>query len=134
MPPANVERRALLTTQPNPDCRRDYVVTMDATLECNIAAAPVSIVVRYIPDRFIISSDAFAGYLSSLELDEWSSLEHLAATVLDDLTNEVVARWTQLSMAQGAGDGGGVSSHEILLEDRQPHWDNPALLERLKRV
>jgi 7-cyano-7-deazaguanine reductase len=128
------ERRSLLTTKPNPDPRHDYVITMEGTFRRGAAARPDSTVLRYVPDRYIVDPKAFSDYLKSLENGEWSSLEHAAVTILEDLNNELVARWTQLFVSDGTNDSDAVTTHEVVLEDRQPHWDNPNLIGRLKRI
>ncbi|MEE8393877.1 MAG: hypothetical protein V3R66_05985, partial [Rhodospirillales bacterium] len=59
----------------------------------------------------------------------WETMEKVAVMVLNDINNEVVARWTQVSVAASKDK----ASHNVMVEDRQPHWDNPDLLSRLKR-
>ncbi|MCH8835488.1 MAG: hypothetical protein IH925_06035, partial [Proteobacteria bacterium] len=53
--------------------------------------------------------------------------------ILDDINNEVVARWVQVALSVPNGALPGVGNHGVMLEDRQPKWDNAALLSRLRR-
>ena len=53
--------------------------------------------------------------------------------ILDDINNEVVARWVQITVSSPDPTDSALEFHGIVLEDRQPKWDNPALLSRLKR-
>jgi len=39
-----------------------------------------------------------------------------------------VPRWVQIVAARTGG-----TDHQVIIEDRQPKWDNPALLARLER-
>ena len=49
-------------------------------------------------------------------------------TMLDDVNNELIPRWAQVELTAGPGDAG--DCHGVIIEDRQPGWDNPALLAR----
>lgn len=121
-------RRTLLTGIANPAGRRDHVVELTGRVDGSRQAA---VQLRYVPDRLIIEADGFTAYLRALGVANWPSLEHLAAAVADDMANELVARWMQVTVTAAAdGDGFG---HAVLVEDRQPRWDNKALLDRLRR-
>ncbi len=111
-------RRANLECGPNPQARLDYVVELEG------AVGGASVRVRYVPDREVVSADAFARYLAVVEGLAWETLEAMAAAVLDDVNNEAVPRWVQVTARR---DG-----HAVMQEDRQPQWDNKALLSRLQ--
>jgi 7-cyano-7-deazaguanine reductase len=49
--------------------------------------------------------------------------------VLDDLNNELVPRWVELTVERDAP-----LPHRVVIEDRQPNWDNPQLMARLRRL
>ena len=119
------ERRNLLAAQPNPDNRLDYVVTVTGRIRAADESCEVEL--RYVPDRLVLETTAFEDYLGAMSRERWDNLEHAAVTLLDDLHDQLVARWIQLSVTGGHG-------HSILLEDRQPKWENPHLLQRLKRL
>ncbi len=123
-----MERRDLLATRANPDTRLDYVVSMKGVM-ASAPGAGAEVALRYIPDRRVLDCEAFARYLEVLDAMAWKSLEAMAVAIRDDVNNEVVPRWLQVTVS-GSGAGG----HDIMLEDSQPKWDNLPLLSRLKRV
>jgi len=87
------------------------------------AGADFRLAVDYVPDKLILRPHALDDYVAGLGGD---TLEALAVTILDDFNNEVVPRWVRIRIARGA-------THQTLLEDRQPKWDNPSLLGQLER-
>ncbi|MBT3552840.1 MAG: hypothetical protein HOF70_17200 [Rhodospirillaceae bacterium] len=125
-------RRSHIKTTPNPDERLDYVITLTGTLGFRAAESSCQFSIRYIPDKLIISQASFAAYLDAVGEVEWANLEEAATAMLEDMGNEVVARWMQIK-AVLSEDGGGTAalSHQIVLEDKQPQWDNASLLARL---
>ena len=123
LPPA--ERRDLLAAHPNPDNRLDYVVTLTGRIRAADESCEVEL--RYVPDRLVLETQAFENYLAAMSQEPWDNLEHAAVTLLDDIHDQLIARWIQLSVTGGQG-------HSILLEDRQPKWENPQLLQRLRRL
>ncbi|MDW3208025.1 MAG: hypothetical protein R8L07_21015 [Alphaproteobacteria bacterium] len=120
---ARLERQSNVETVRNPLPRVDYL--------CKVIGMTVdggaSLQLRYVPDKLLLQEDAFGVYLAALPDAE--SLESLAAMVLDDLNNELVPRFLQIRVA--ASEDGLDSGHAVLMEDRRPRWDNPALLSRL---
>ena len=127
------ERRGLLATQTNPHASLDYVSALEGHIAPVGRTQRTTVGVRYVPDKLIIDPAAFGRYLGALETLPWESLEKVAVTILDDINNEVVARWVQVALSAPDDAHPGVDSHGVMLEDRQPKWDNPALLSRLKR-
>jgi 7-cyano-7-deazaguanine reductase len=125
-------RRAGLATRTNPNPGLDYVVSYEGALEVSRQFGRVAVELRYVPDRLVLEEQAFAGYLAALAGADGAGLEETAALLLDDLNNELVARWVHLRLSAEAGADGAIQVHQVALEDRQPGWDNPALLERLK--
>ncbi len=124
-----IERRGALKTRPSPDSRLDCV----STLEGRTGISPVRL--RYVPDKLVMEPESFALYLKSLDGLAWDSLEETAMAILDDINNEVVARWTQITLcaSDGRASDGDAGSHSVMVEDRQPKWDNSTLLSRLRR-
>lgn len=116
-------RRALLSTGSNPQPSLDYVVTLEGQLGDH------RLVVRYVPDRTILRPESLVAYLPKVS-DRELPLEELAVLVLGDLVDALVARWTHVTLIAAPG---ALGRHEVMLEDRQPKWDNPALLGRLKK-
>ena len=122
-------RRGLLSTAANPRPGLDYLGRLRQTLPADVlppeAPSPVTLTLRFVPDRLILSAAALPDYGAALADQDWTSPEALATAVFDDLNNELVPRWLNLRL--DAGDG-----HRIVLEDRQPGWDTPHLLARLE--
>ncbi len=85
------------------------------------------------PTRWCCNRAAFRAYLDTLAGGSAASREDLAVMILDDINNEVVARWVQITVSSPDPTDSALEFHGIVLEDRQPKWDNPALLSRLKR-
>ncbi|NQU59726.1 MAG: hypothetical protein HQ512_01225 [Rhodospirillales bacterium] len=125
------ERRVLLVTGENPDASLDYIAGLQGTLQAFGHGMPTRITVQYVPDRLIIAPPAFGRYLETLATLEWNSLEELTTAILSDFTNELVARWVRVAIIAPEEAYPGVGAHEVMIEDHQPDWDNPALLSRL---
>ena len=125
------ERRALLETHANPDGALDYVSGLHGTLQAFGLGKPTLLSIHYVPDRMIIDPAAFGRYLEALSALEWDSLEQLATEVLGDFNDHLIGRWVRVVVTAPEGAYPGVGSHEVLIEDRQPGWDNPSLLSRL---
>ncbi len=126
-------RRKLITTRPNPDSRLDYIVLLEGHLKGE-AGSDTKISLRYIPDREVLVAESFGGYLDALAAEQWETPEDLAVTILSDLNNELLARWAQVAINAPESKHDALDVHGVVLEDRQPNWDNPALLGRLHRV
>lgn len=105
----------------------DIVATSLARPETLLRIKSVSssghrVCVRYVPDRYFLPEGSFQVYLSSIPEQFWSEVHEAAFVVLDDLTNQLVPKWIQVSVE--------TDSHAALIEDRQPQWQNAALLSR----
>ena len=119
-------RQASIETLSNPNTANDYLCRQVSEIGMN---NPIMVSLCYVPGKLIISTESFGQYLHSLNISSDLSLESLAHTILDDLNNELVPRWIQISLF--ANDHGLDRGHKILIEDREPRWDNPNLLSRL---
>ncbi|MFN3077284.1 MAG: hypothetical protein ABT940_10465 [Alphaproteobacteria bacterium] len=131
---ASSARRCLLVVSANPDRSRDYAVTLSGVIRRGLLppSPPWSgafFRLRYVPDRWILSPESLVGYLEVVGTTPWSSLEHLASVLADDLRNELIPRWMLVQL----GTGSPTSGHEVMIEDRQPRWDNRGLLSSLSR-
>ena len=121
-----LERRRRLATTANPGQRQDYVVRLNGVAP---GGASTLVTISYVPDRLVLPATAFEAYLGALDATPWSTLEALALAILADVNNELIPRWAQVRAAvAGSVEGGG---HSVIVEDRQPGWDNPLILERL---
>lgn len=114
------KRRALLAGAANPGTHLDYLVT----LSVEVGSAKVRL--RYVPDRLILAPGALAVYATQLGGPPMSP-ERLAITVLDDVNNEIVPRWVEVTI-----EAIGTERHVVAVADRQPNWSNPALMARLE--
>jgi 7-cyano-7-deazaguanine reductase len=119
----------LLSTAANPDPHTDYVVGIDAETPPLPALGGVRVALRYVPDKLILRPACLDGYLAALARRQWPALEGLAIALRDDLNNELVPRWLELSVHPV--EALTAIRHRVLVEDRQPHWQNPTLLARL---
>jgi len=126
-----LERRRLLAAEPNPDSKIDDLIVLQGRLEGPLPERPVTVAVRYVPDRRILTTAAFGHYLVAVAEAPWSSLEQIGVAVLADVSDQLVPRWVQVSVAAPASSVPGVTRHDAILEDRQPTWNNTALLARL---
>ncbi len=131
-PAPGPDRRSHLSVQPNPSPGLDYVVTHEGRFVARGQAAEIALGLRYVPDRLILAGAAVAAYLDALGDDSWSSLEAIATAALEDLNNELVARWVHLTLRVEHGAGTRHRTHRVTLDDQQPGWDNPGLLARLE--
>jgi len=127
------QRRRLLSTTANPESKLDYIVKLRGRIGTTLSTRQATIQLRYVPDRFVIEDTAFRQYLDALADADWSTIEELAALILHDLNNEIVARWTQVQVdaAKTSHAEGSERQHSVTIEDRQPHWDNPEILARI---
>jgi len=99
--------------------RIDVLCRLSVSLDSPAAA----VTVYFVPDKRTLDPDAFQAYLNGLNRPTRISV--LAARVLADFSNEVVPRFVQVRIE---GENG---SDAVLVEDRRPKWDNPAILARL---
>lgn len=120
---ARIARQQRIRTERNPLPRADYL--------CRVLGKAgtdgVRVELRYVPDKLLLQEPVFNDYLAALP--EPKTLESLAAMILDDLNNELVPRFVQIRVLAAAS--GPDAGHAVLIEDRRPRWDNPALLARL---
>ena len=113
------DRRSLIDTVRNPDPKLEYVTSLSGHMTPFKADQRSSVILRYVPDRVILDPAAFGRYLDAMGKIQWPSLEEAAAALLNDLSNELVARWVQVSVTSPPGVHHGVESHDVLLEDQQ---------------
>ncbi len=124
------QRRGLLGAVNNPERKIDYVSQLGGAFIARGVDQRVTLRVRYIPDKLILLPERFESYLQHVETLDMDTLEALAALILTDVSNELVARWVELKLT-GAPVMDALTAHEIIMEDRQPGWDNDRFLARL---
>lgn len=125
--PAHLARQERIRTEPNPNPKVDYLVCLEGRVG-SPPEAPVRVGLCYVPGKLILAPSDFQAYLDALPDPSDTPLETLGQMVMDDLNNAVVTRWIQIVLRVGETGPGG---HTVLLEDRQPRWDNPPLLARV---
>ena len=119
-----------IETAENPNPRVDYLVL----LESDGGPEGTHVALRYVPDKLVVRAAAFRAYLDGLEdvAGAPNAPERLALRILHDLNDEVIPRWIQITVTAqapgaeacpAAGDG-----HRVLVEDKQPKWENAALI------
>jgi len=126
-------RRNFLEIERNPDVKLDYVITITGHMASHDEIDSSAVSLRYVPDKMILQPASFGRYLDALGTLGWAALEEAAAAILNDVNNELIARWVQVEISAPDQVHPGIDRHEVLLEDRQPNWDNAGLLSRLKR-
>lgn len=108
-------RREMLTVRPNPTTRLDYLVVL-RDLPCGLNTTAT---LKYVPDRHLLDRTAFRNYLLSLGTIPWPGPEEQAVAVLDDVGNEVVPRWAQVTVTCDTSDG---LRHQAAAQEFQPGW------------
>jgi hypothetical protein len=127
-------RRETLHPISNPGGGRDYVITLRATIgRSRDENNTIDIILRYVPDRMILQPENFREYLDYINSLEWKTLEATAVAILDDIGNELVTRWAQVTLRH-ANNTQTAAEHDIIVEDIQPGWRNDDLLYRLPPV
>lgn len=116
------ERRALIETEPAPHPRHDAIVTLSGTFNDKVLR------LRYVPDRDLVLPASLTTYLESAMKDNASSLEALSQIILEDINDQLIPSWLEVSLI----DKSGTFAHEVRIEDRQPHWKDRGLLDRLE--
>ena len=119
-------RREQLAAELAPETKTDYLITLNSETD----ASKTQIQLCYVPDKYVLNPISFEHYLSTLYQTDWQNLETLALAILDDINNEVVPRWAQIVL--NSGNDKSSSGHRVLVEDRQPNWENVSLLRRLE--
>ncbi len=126
--PRDRSLRETLRTRPNPHREVDYVVILGGNVRPRGVAAPLSLTLSYVPDRLIVKTRDWRRYLAELSAERMATLEELASRILSDANNEVVPRWLSLVVCDDTSG----PPHTVVIEDRQPNWDNPGLLRRIR--
>ncbi len=120
------ERREILATRPNPNTGLDYLVAIDTA-----ASSSHGIRLRYVPDKLLLRPETFETYLAAVTATDELPAEELALAIIEDINNEVVPRWVQVQIENSAtGPEPASGAYRVLIEDRQPNWDNPQIIAR----
>ncbi|HAK63824.1 MAG TPA: hypothetical protein DCO82_11345 [Alphaproteobacteria bacterium] len=126
-------RRKALATRDNPRTDRDYIVSLRHVLTPppeTDTQAEIICQIRYVPDRLICDTSQIEGYFKLLAWTAWDRIEECANMIADDFCDEVIPRWLSVNIILTPDGGAFGSQASVHVEDRQPHWDNPSLLQR----
>jgi len=115
------QRRDLLITTPAPQPRHDAVVILENSF------GDVHLRLRYVPDRDVLLPDSLGSYVDAIGAMDYSSFEATAQTILEDINDQVIPSWLEVTLRQSTRD----THHEVRIEDRQPGWKDRGLLDRL---
>ncbi len=126
-----LDRRELLRCLPNPATGLDYMSKFAGQIKNLPSVEFFTVEIRYVPDRLVLDPACLGVYLSELSGREWSPLETLTTTLLDDLQNQVIPRWVQVRLIANRTTDGIPICQTIIAEDAQPGWKNDVLLGRM---
>lgn len=115
--------RQLLATTPVPLAPHAMVTTFTAKL------GDVNLTLQYVPDRALLTYAGFEAYVAARAAAQPESLEALASLVADDVANELVPKWSRVTLTRA-----GTVTQSVTAEDRQPGWNHPTLLNALKML
>ncbi|WP_414039157.1 preQ(1) synthase [Acidithiobacillus sp. M4-SHS-6] len=120
---------------PNPHPERDYVVHMDMpefTCLCPLTGQPdfAHFLLDFIPDQYNVELKSLKLYLWSFR-DEGAFHEALSNRIADDIIQLIQPRYLRLLGRWYVR--GGIST-DLLIEHRQPDWQNPEILAQLPAV
>ena len=130
------KRRKLVCTKDNPDSSHDYLCELRRQISINRHKDNehrVELVLRYVPDKLVLDTFEMEPYFEFISELDWHSLELIALDILEDINNEVIPRWVQVSSAFRARREDAISS-EVTVEDHQPDWENTYLMNRINML
>lgn len=127
------DRREQLAFSPAPASNRDYITTLRGQLDgAAFDLKTIHLEVRFVPDRYVVSANHFNAYLAHLNTWPFDTLESLCAALRDDFANVLIGKWTQVTVIGESINKHGCQEQQVVMEDRQPKWNNTTLLDRLK--
>ena len=122
----------------NPVGGLDYLRQERALLPTSFSSGKGELVLRYVPDRYILKPGTFETILheTATQMDEASAHDpqiQLTWQVMHRLNDDLIARWIQVLLRVPVASASPEEKMDIavLFEDRQPRWKNPALLVNL---
>jgi 7-cyano-7-deazaguanine reductase len=120
-------RQERLTFRANPRNNLDYVMMLEGC----VAHHGHHVHLTYVPDKLVLAAESFGVYLAAFDAGAPPMIELVAFDILDDINNEIVPRWVQV-IVTAPHDGPGPQPQKVIVEDRQPNWDNPRVLAHLR--
>lgn len=122
--------RGMLTSKPNPNRHKTYIVSIAQPISLNRQDFMFGL--RYVPDKLILDHGALAPYLKQVSDLDHAEAENLAPHILEDIMDQIVPRWIEINLRHEENKFG--QNVLITMEDRQPGWDQEALLKRLPAI
>ena len=89
-----------LATTPNPDPGTDYAVALAMTTPASPIIGAVEVSIHYVPDKLILKPQGLSDYLAMVVRSEWPTVEVMAISLRNDISNEIVPRWLELRKAR----------------------------------
>lgn len=129
--------KSYLRVKENPSKKYEYVINLKKTLVKKVDGEKFLIDMHYIPDRYILETSSYEKYLGSIfdklkdTIEETTILEEIALSVVDDLCNELVPLWVRVNLSFISDDKSGGRFHNVTIEDKQPQWNNQALIAKI---
>jgi hypothetical protein len=115
--------RDLLMLLPNPRTDLDYLDYMQVPLGAYDSH------IFYVPDRHILTQDSLGRYCAALGADASLQGNTFAGMLLHDIFDTAFPKWVGIQLHQHTP-----IPHSIVMQDKQPNWDNPALISSIKPV
>ena len=117
----------------NPRANRDCVIELKTHFALppnpETAGSGLAIRIRYVPDRLIADLQKIKSYYNSLAAHSLDGIEEMANAIVDDFSNELIPRWVGVDVTMTRESDS--ASGSVHVEDKQPLWENSALLQRL---
>ena len=120
----------LLSTSSNLYRAKDYVISLRQKL--TIQGQDYSFSLRYVPDKLMLDQSGVASYLDQILSEQEQAPESLAHHILENIMDQIIPKWIEINLCQHKNEYD--QRIIITLEDRQPHWDAPPLLNRLPKL
>ncbi len=129
------EEKDILPSSENPYRNKTYIVSITQEIALNQKTYLFGL--RYVPDKLILGHDGLADYLKQRLTHKTTKAENLpphilAHDILEDITNHIIPKWIEINLVDEENNHG--QNISVTIEDRQPNWENDALLERLPAI
>lgn len=122
--------RNILSSTANPYRNKSYTVSLIQEITLNQQVFLFGL--RYVPDKLLLDHEALANYLEQILADKPEKAEILAHDILEDIMDQTIPKWIEISLRQKENQFG--QNILVTIEDRQPGWEEDALLRRLPPI
>jgi len=117
----------LLLSYQNPYKNKTYCVSI--TQEVTVDNRIFLFGLRYVPDKLLLDHNGLTTYLEASLTRDRGKAETLAHGIAEDIMNQIIPRWIEINLRQKQNKFG--QTVLVTMEDRQPNWQDDALLSRL---